>query len=99
MRRIYRGPKTKYKRELILKESKASRVRAYILTGCKKPQDTNMEEATTPNRADSPEPSPIPTPTLSSRFRNSNNRFIALSAAPSNRLLLTDRLRAVRSKS
>jgi hypothetical protein len=99
MRRTHRGPKTKYERELILKESKASRVRACVLAGCKKPQDTDMEEATTPDRADSPEPSPTPTPTPSSRFRNSNNRFIALSAAPSDRLLLADRLRAARSKS
>ena len=92
MRRIYRGLKTKYKRELILKESKASRVRAYILIGYKKPQDTDMEEVTTPNRADSLEPSLTLTPILSSRFRNSNNRFIALLAAPFNRLLLIDRL-------
>jgi len=99
MRRTHRGPKTKYKRELILKESKASRVRAYVLIGYKKPQDTNIEEATTPDRADSLEPSPTLTPIPSSRFRNSNNRFIALLAAPSNRLLLTDHLRAARSKS
>ena len=82
-----------------MKESKASRVRACVLAGYKKPQDTDIEEATTPDRADSPEPSPTPTPTPSSRFRNSNNRFIALSAAPSDRLLLADRLRAARSKS
>jgi hypothetical protein len=99
MRRTHKGPKIKYKRELILKEFKASRVKAYVLVSYKKPQDTNIEEATTLDKADSLKLSFTLTLTPSSRFRNSNNRFVALSAAPSNRLLLADRLRAARFKS
>ena len=99
IRCTYRGLKTKYKWELILKKSKAFWVRACILAGCKKPQDTNIEKVTTSNRANLPEPSPTSTPTLFSHFRNSNNCFAALLTAPFNRLPLADHLRAAHSKS